>query len=230
MLIILKWGGIITKIYAINTEQLNDKVIFEKYYNIMPEQRKLKINKMRFQKDKNLSLGVGIIMYSYLLEKGYDFRNIQFSYSEHEKPYFKNIPDIFFSASHSGNFSVCAFSDFEVGCDIEISDKKNIQIAKRIFTKQEQAIIFQTANPEIQSKSFCRIWTLRESFLKLIGKGLSELNNVEAIVNDNIPKIVYNGECQNLHIRELSFENYCISVCCENGDISENIDFINLDE
>lgn len=195
----------------------------------MPKQRKLKIDKMNFQKDKNLSLGVGIILYSYLLENGYDFKNVQFSYSEHEKPYFKNIPHIFFSASHSGYFSVCAFSNFEVGCDIEIIDKENIHLAKRIFTEQEQNKVFETDNIETQSKTFFRIWTLRESFLKLTGKGLSELNKVEISVNDNIPKIIYKGECQSLSIRELSLDNYCVSICCKNGDISKNIDFINLD-
>ena len=49
-------------IYSLNTELLDDKASFDTNYRTMPFYRRRKIDAMRFDKDKRLSLGAGMLL------------------------------------------------------------------------------------------------------------------------------------------------------------------------
>ena len=53
------------KTYVANVEELNNSALFERLYALVPEHRQNKIDRMRFEKDKRLSLGAFA-----LLQKG----------------------------------------------------------------------------------------------------------------------------------------------------------------
>lgn len=96
--------------------------------------------------------------------------------TEKGKPYFSDIPYIDFSISHSENLvacSICISKDQKplIGIDCETIYKKDpMTIAERFFTENEIEII--TAS-EDKAKAFTRLWTKKEAYLKLLGKGLS---------------------------------------------------------
>ena len=77
-------------------------------------------------------------------------------FSENGKPYFKDIP-LYFSISHSGDFVIAAFSEREVGADIEKIREIPRGVAERFFTKREQKC------------DFFDIWTKKEACGKCIG-------------------------------------------------------------
>ena len=61
------------------------------------------------------------------------------------KPYFKEIPGIRFNLSHSGDYIACAFSDLEIGLDLQICSAPHLsvmRIAKRFFTGQEYEALY----------------------------------------------------------------------------------------
>ncbi len=70
-----------------------------------------------------------------------------------------------FSLSHSGDFAVCAVNDSPVGVDIETVGKEADNIARRFFAGSELKYIHD-------AESFYHIWTLKESFMKVVGLGM----------------------------------------------------------
>lgn len=223
------------QLYLLETEKLNNDEIFTKYYNRLSPYRKEKTDKMRMRKDKNLSLAVGIIIDTYLKHINMNEKDMHYGIEEYGKPYFENLKNLHFNASHSGEIAICAFSDTEVGCDIEIISKSNTDLAKRFFTRVEYEFII-SANEKSnniysqQAERFCRIWTLKESFLKLTGEGISNgLDTFEIrFKNDNTPTVIKNSTLLPFYFKEYSFKNYRIALCSKENTFPEEITILNI--
>ena len=89
------------------------------------------------------------------------------------KPSFKNLPDLHFSVSHSGDVFACAFSDAPVGVDIQEyknrpdESERCRKIAARFFHFDEvDALDADTVS------AFYNIWTAKESYVKFTGDGI----------------------------------------------------------
>lgn len=123
-----------------------------------------------------------------LLENMTGINDEQLLKGEYGKPYAVGKSDLFFNISHSNGYVACFVSDNEVGCDIQntAKDSQIIQIAKRFFTDSEFHAL-KSLEPDEQKIYFYRIWCAKESYLKLLGTGLSkELNSFEVVLPDNI--------------------------------------------
>jgi 4'-phosphopantetheinyl transferase len=90
--------------------------------------------------------------------------------NENGKPFFANAA-VRFNLSHSGSTVVAAFSDSEVGVDIETRGRCRdfVAIANRFFHPCEAEAVSR-ARDEGQ---FLRLWTGKEAMLKLSGAGIS---------------------------------------------------------
>ncbi|WP_242222227.1 4'-phosphopantetheinyl transferase superfamily protein [Bacillus cereus group sp. BfR-BA-01380] len=78
-----------------------------------------------------------------------------------------------FNVSHSGEWVICAMvGEGRVGIDIEKIRPIDFDVAKYCFTMEELDVLFNL-NPEKQLSLFYELWTLKESFVKAIGQGLS---------------------------------------------------------
>lgn len=101
-----------------------------------------------------------------------DYANIDqydIEYNEYGKPYLKNINNVYFNISNTSNINVCVVSDKEIGVDIE-SPKYVSGIFNMVFTKKEKEIVRMSDNKELD---FIKIWTMKESYVKLLGVGIS---------------------------------------------------------
>ena len=98
--------------------------------------------------------------------------------TEQGKPYFPQLPRLHCSPSHSGDYFVCALADIPVGADVQIHQglrdetpqeaaARLLRIAKRYFSPAE-AEFLQTDTCD----RFFRLWTARESYVKLTGQGI----------------------------------------------------------
>lgn len=97
---------------------------------------------------------------------------IRLRLNEHGKPYLQTDTPLFFNISHSGKWVVCAFSDTEVGVDIERIAKERLAVAERFFHPEEVAGLLNTSGQE-RTDLFFRYWSAKESVLKYMGTGLS---------------------------------------------------------
>ncbi len=81
-----------------------------------------------------------------------------------------------FNLSHANGMVACAVTlDHDIGVDVEWLERSNRfdEIAMRKFAPSEVAC-FQSASDEERRKTFFSFWTLKESYIKAIGKGLIE--------------------------------------------------------
>jgi len=107
---------------------------------------------------------------------------IQFRQGLHGKPEIANEGiNLEFNLSHSDNMLACVIcKDKPVGIDIErIRFKRNLkELVKSIFSESE-CHEFEALSESHQRQYFYDRWTLKESFIKATGKGLTtKLSNV----------------------------------------------------
>ena len=88
------------------------------------------------------------------------------------KPYLEGVPNLFFNISHSGDYLVCAFSDQAVGIDIEKRQKARMEVASRFFHSLEVERL-KSVWAEKKDRLFYDFWSVKESFLKYTGAGLT---------------------------------------------------------
>ena len=108
---------------------------------------------------------------------------IKFEYNEQGKPY---VPSgVHFNMSHSGDYVVLAVSDYPVGIDIERLRHKRLSVAKRFFCREEYEDIINAGGEKEQDRRFLEYWTIKEAYVKYMGKGLSiPLNSFRILMSD----------------------------------------------
>ncbi len=200
-----------------DTTPLNDEKIYAYYYNKASKERREKASKARLKKDKNLCVGASVLINTFLSEKGIFRKNIEYEKGENGKPYFKNLPQIHFNISHSENIVMAVFSDSEIGCDIEKVKKADINLAKRFFHENEYFEIAKKETEDEINNTFFRLWTLKESYIKQSGKGLSlPLNSFCINLCENGAKLNGNDEYRFYEISD--FDGFKAAVCTKSDD------------
>ncbi len=117
-----------------------------------------------------------VLAYAMLHKAGMHLWNdsspLSISFGAHGKPVLSTVLHWYMGISHSGDYIAVALSPKPIGIDIErIGTKEYMPIAQRFFAPQEVACL-QTLSTEVQKKTFYQLWTLKESYVKALGKGL----------------------------------------------------------
>ncbi|MBU3188240.1 4'-phosphopantetheinyl transferase superfamily protein [Clostridium bowmanii] len=146
---------------------------------------------------------------------GISNKNLKFFTNTYGKPYIISNKGIYFNISHSGDWVVGVVSSEEIGIDIEMNLDVQPDIVDTCFTKNEKVYVY-FENKNGSSSRFYEIWTLKESFVKALGKGLSiPLDNFE-ISKDKLEKeLWFNSDYSNnvYYFKTYKFKNeYTISI------------------
>ena len=91
------------------------------------------------------------------------------------------LPPLSFNLSHTHGLVACAItSGSDVGVDVEsIGRDVTDGVAERFFSERENADLRQCATAALRARRFIELWTLKEAYVKAIGKGLSHsLNSI----------------------------------------------------
>ena len=169
--------------------------------------RKDKIEKLALKQSKYLSLAVELLIKKACDDFGINYLEEEIIINEFGKPSFKNSK-YFFNTSHSGKYALCVISNVEVGCDIEEIKEYKEKIAKRVFTDKENNYIELSDDKD---DMFYRLWTLKESYMKCVGRGFNiVMSSFELDSKDN--NIIVKGN-DNYQFFEQKFDNYRISFC-----------------
>ena len=202
-------GNTVCEIVRMDVTPLSDPALFGLWLSRMPESRKRKVLSMRHAEGQRLRLGVGILLFQALQQRGIDPCTATVAENGQGKLFLPEYPEIHFSLSHSGNWALCAICGRPVGCDVERTHRGNASLARRFFHPEEQAAL--TAEPEGEGREwlFTRLWTRKEAYLKADGRGLSlpmesfsALNEGEGVWFDEGPAV---GE-------------YAFSACVQGGE------------
>ena len=196
----------IIKSYLFDVSSFNDDS-FNKLLLSVKKYRRDKIEKLALKESKYLSLGVELLIRKACEDFGIDYLSEEIVIGEYGKPSFKNSK-FFFNTSHSGKYAFCVISDVEVGCDIEEIKEYKPRVAERFFTDKENNYFSLTNDKD---GLFYRLWTLKESYIKCIGKGFGmSLNDFELDNNDN--DIIIKDK-DDYSFLEQTYDGYQISIC-----------------
>lgn len=169
--------------YHCDISKMSDEE-FLKMYMGSDETRQKKADKLKKKPDKKLSVVAGELVRNAVSNKfNIAPQDIRFRVGKNGKPYIENV-DIEFSISHSGDIALCAISDKPVGIDIEQIRNVDINMVKRVFTSDEQQYVLEKWS--LSKQRFFEIWTRKEAYAKLNGKGVSSFADFSVMDNPNI--------------------------------------------
>nr|XP_043636646.1 4'-phosphopantetheinyl transferase HetI-like [Erigeron canadensis]XP_043636647.1 4'-phosphopantetheinyl transferase HetI-like [Erigeron canadensis] len=112
-------------------------------------------------------------------------RSLEFKKNAHGKPEIVwqnngdwHPPSLHFNLSHTSSLIACGVSvDSPIGIDVEEKQrrlKNNIlSFAKRYFSCEEVDVLNAISDPEVQRQEFFKLWTLKEAYVKALGRGFS---------------------------------------------------------
>lgn len=151
------------------------------------------------------------------------------SFNNHNKPSIQNRPDFHFNISHSGEWVVAAFSNKQVGIDIEKIKPANFAVADRFFSVDEVNFL-NALDEKIRDDWFFRFWTIKESYLKAIGTGLSKPLSSFVVSFDNEKiNLMDDGLPVAVNLHQMDFDRkYKLSVCAFEEMISDTIEIVDL--
>ena len=91
---------------------------------------------------------------------------------EHGKPYLKDFPHINYNISHTDGLVACGIGDRQLGIDVEKVRPFRNTILRKVFSDAEKCHMDEIPESE-RSQYFFRVWTLKESYLKASGLGIT---------------------------------------------------------
>lgn len=138
--------------------------------SLLPDDRREYVLHFRKREDQKRS-AIGWLLLAYGLKQEYGIQiPPAFCRTSTGKPYFpeKNMP--FFNLSHSGDLVVCAIHEKEIGLDIQKLVTPRPSLVRRVCTEEELTFVENSEDPAME---FCRIWSQKESAVKLTGEGIT---------------------------------------------------------
>ena len=204
-------------VYAADLSLLPDPVLRPELMEMLPKERQQKIQRRLQKKARVQSLGAGLLLNAvlpkYKVQPDALFRN------EHGKP---EIPGVHFNLSHSGDLVVCAVSEKPVGCDVEKLRKAPERFAGHFFCENERNYLKAAADDKYD-ETFFRLWTLKESYMKMTGEGMSlPLDAFEVMIGEEI-HILRDGKKQPCFIKEYTTLGYQVTVCAKEQGFADLI-------
>lgn len=200
------------KVFISNISKLEDPKDNPALMECLSSYRKLKIEKCMQEKGRKQSIGAGLLLEQVLKQYGRSAEEIV--RGENGKP---EIDGFYFNLSHANDYVICTVADEPVGCDIEQVKDAPLRIAERYFTEKENEQLRNAVTSEEKSDLFYRMWTIKESFLKMTGEGLQvPLNCVEVVLSKDV-KIYRDGELANCVVKEYCIPGYKVSICSANS-------------
>lgn len=184
---------------------------------LIPEAMRGKIGAFARSNDAQRSL-LGEILARLLLHKatGSGLPDEPFSKGEKGKPGPDGFRGIHFNITHSGAWVAVALSPVSVGVDVEKMRKVPEGVARRFFSETENRMILDAGSEAEKSDIFFTLWTLKESFLKAIGKGLTKNLNSFTVVKTSPGNFVLDNdpEAEGYYLHNYPFvDGYKLSAC-----------------
>lgn len=142
--------------------------------------------KQRIQRYRNLDDGyrtlIGELLLRYLLKNEFGYHSIpEVETNRYGKPFIRGLPFFHYNISHSGDWVALGISRSAIGIDIEKIAPFNVESVQNIIPENE----YLPLSDEPLS-GFYEAWTLKESYVKAIGRGLSvSLSSFKVKKSDN---------------------------------------------
>ncbi len=201
---------------------------------MVPETTRQKFTLFARSNDAQRSL-LGELLVRHLISeiKGTKLPEHPFTTGEKGKPAPEGYHGVHFNISHSGRWVVVALSSDRVGVDVEKMRKVPEGVAHRFFSEAENTMLQNASDDAQKADIFFTLWTLKESFLKAIGKGLTKsLNSFTIIKTGNQEYILTNDpEAEDFHLQVFELEEgYKLAACATGKQFCEEVKILDIKE
>lgn len=226
-----------TKTYIMNIMQLEEEAVFREAVDMISPYRRQKIALLKHERDKKRSLSASLALNAALKGYGLEERSMEYDLGKQGKPVFRYYPELYFSLSHSGDYAICSIGEQEIGNDIEWIRGGKERVAEHFFAEEELVWMKEAAIQREREERMFRLWTMKESFLKVTGLGMSlPLSDfVVEVEKDTIIHIRHQVNDKTYFMKEYdmpeSFREttgYRISVCSEDAEFAPALEPVYL--
>ncbi len=216
------------KTYYLNYSSLFSEEAIAAHLSEISEEKQKRIETAKRIETK-AALLAGELLVRAALKSAHGLENVKIAVDSHGKPYLPDHSEVHFNLSHATEIAACVISDIECGIDIEQINKTHgaMAVANRFFSVKEHAAMLMSPNP---NEAFCRLWTLRESYVKMRGLGFEiGLSTLKSDFHRGVCSMYENGILQaDAHFHEFrTVPDYRISVCTK-GEAEHSIEKIIL--
>jgi 4'-phosphopantetheinyl transferase len=218
-----------SELYALNIADLDESHLSLLKSNVSDQRRNRVETLYNSEKAKQQLASESLIRMVVRKERG--MKEIGFGTCPHGKPFIVGLPNFYYNLSHSGEWVVCATDRAPIGIDIEMVRPVNIDLARLYFSTAEYRSLIGKTEPE-KNRLFFDLWTLKESYIKAKGGGLtipldsftiySEQGRIRVLSQDGPEEVFFKRY-------ELGL-SYRVSVCACNDDFSVGIALVDLDD
>ncbi|MCQ2770835.1 MAG: 4'-phosphopantetheinyl transferase superfamily protein [Clostridia bacterium] len=198
-------------LYALNIDQYKNNT--SKLNQLLPYLDKNRIERLNntTNPDVRATIICGGYLIKHALSKSFGITDSEIVIDSNGKPFDAKHPNAYFNLSHSESVVIVVTSDVPCGIDIEyINPTTNYEsIVSRFFKDNEKATIKSR-------KDFYDMWTIKESYAKMTGKGIAKtLKNVEIIRdNGNYKASDPFHDTSNVIFKQSNhYEGYSCSIC-----------------
>ncbi|EMB87565.1 4'-phosphopantetheinyl transferase superfamily protein [Streptococcus mutans] len=193
--------------------KLDSQTIDYEFLNKIPSYRLRSKNGSDIQRSINSLKLLKAGLYKF----GIDLLKEDLVYNEFGKPNLKR-KGIFYSISHSGKYITCAISNKTVGIDIQQHVEKFEEIIY-FFSPSEKKYLASISLHKILIKEFFKIWTVKESYVKFLGKGLYKELDSFSLFLDKKKIIERNRVVEGILYKNFSIsEEYTMSIVASSDD------------
>ncbi|WP_231038570.1 4'-phosphopantetheinyl transferase family protein [Pectinatus haikarae] len=214
-------------VYAADIRCLENERLFAASLLRLSAERRRKSAAAAAVQNRRLSVGAGLLLNHALQKYGINGRMVKFWHNEYGKPFLSDY-NIYFSLSHSGHYVFCAAGSEEVGADIQKNVRYNAHIIKRFFHQEEQAYIFSLPQSQ-QSREFFRLWTFKESCVKMLGSSLArELSSFSIDISEQTVAARANGNALPYTFTEYDINGYFAAVCSKAAYSAGSIQWVDF--
>lgn len=166
-------------IWVAYPESLPSEHLIKQFLPVLNQEENERYHRLHFDHDRVIYLAAHALVRVTLSRYGScEPPEWRFSRGKYGKPEIEQLPDIAplrFNLSHTKGMVACIVAlDRTCGIDVEcVNPKRDMQgIANVVFSESEIAYL-NTQHQADWAQKFFKLWTLKESYIKAIGQGLS---------------------------------------------------------
>ncbi|CAF1935403.1 unnamed protein product [Brassica oleracea var. botrytis] len=175
-----------THLWYVIPDEVKSTSLLKRYSQLLSPIEKDGVDQMRGDElKKNALLARTLVRTTiarYQTNKEVDPRSLMFKKNVYGKPEVDwqncNNQPLHFNISHTDSLIACGVTvHVPVGIDVEDKERKIkhdvLAFAKRFYSADEVNVLATILDPEVQRKEFIKLWTLKEAYVKALGKGFS---------------------------------------------------------
>ncbi|MFF2889705.1 4'-phosphopantetheinyl transferase family protein [Paenibacillus sp. NPDC057967] len=199
--------------------------------NQVSEEKRGRVKKLRFLKDAYRTLlGEALVRAAIVSRLGLGNEHIRFAKNEYGKPSLVSHGSFHFNVSHSGEWVAVFVSQAPVGIDVEEIKPIDMNIAESFLSEREYQRLMSYNHGE-RLPHFYELWTLKESYIKCKGEGLSiPLHSFSIMVNED-RSITLEPEGEHYFFRTYELdEHHKLAACSEADRFPPNVKRWSFDE